>query len=75
MRNGPAGEVALRRAPRQLRVFRTPTQITITKDLRNARSVIELVAGDIATARVLDLFAGTGALGLEAASRGATSPM
>jgi len=36
----------MRRAPRQLRVFRTPTQITITKDLRNARSVIELVAGD-----------------------------
>jgi len=36
----------LRRAPRQLRVFRTPTQITITTDERNARSVLELVAGD-----------------------------
>jgi [protein-PII] uridylyltransferase len=36
----------LRRAPRQLRVFKTPTQITISTDERNARSVLELVAGD-----------------------------
>ena len=36
----------LRRAPRQLRVFRTPTQIAINTDERNARSVLELVAGD-----------------------------
>jgi [protein-PII] uridylyltransferase len=36
----------MRRAPRQLRVFRTPTQITISVDVRNARSVLELVAGD-----------------------------
>ena len=36
----------MRRAPRQLRVFRTPTQITISVDERNARSVLELVAGD-----------------------------
>jgi [protein-PII] uridylyltransferase len=35
-----------RRAPRQLRVFRTPTQIAINVDERNARSVLELVAGD-----------------------------
>jgi [protein-PII] uridylyltransferase len=35
-----------RRAPRQLRVFRTPTQIAISTDERNARSVLELVAGD-----------------------------
>jgi [protein-PII] uridylyltransferase len=35
-----------RRAPRQLRVFRTPTQIAISVDERNARSVLELVAGD-----------------------------
>ncbi|MGH8254519.1 MAG: [protein-PII] uridylyltransferase, partial [Steroidobacteraceae bacterium] len=35
-----------RRAPRQLRVFRTATQIAITVDERNARSVLELVAGD-----------------------------
>ncbi|HEX9473350.1 MAG TPA: [protein-PII] uridylyltransferase [Steroidobacteraceae bacterium] len=36
----------MRRAPRQLRVFKTPTQITISVDERNARSVLELVAGD-----------------------------
>lgn len=36
----------LRRAPRQLRVFKTPTQITISTDVRNARTVLELVAGD-----------------------------
>jgi [protein-PII] uridylyltransferase len=35
-----------RRAPRQLRVFRTTTQIAINVDERNARSVLELVAGD-----------------------------
>ena len=35
-----------RRAPRQLRVFKTPTQIAISTDDRNARSVLELVAGD-----------------------------
>ncbi len=36
----------MRRAPRQLRVFKTPTQIAISVDERNARSVLELVAGD-----------------------------
>ena len=35
-----------RRPPRQLSVFRTATQIVITVDERNARSVLELVAGD-----------------------------
>jgi [protein-PII] uridylyltransferase len=35
-----------RRAPRQMRVFKTPTQISLALDERNARSVLELTAGD-----------------------------
>ncbi|HTW37036.1 MAG TPA: [protein-PII] uridylyltransferase [Steroidobacteraceae bacterium] len=35
-----------RRAPRQVRMFNTPTQITLSVDERNHRSVLELVAGD-----------------------------
>ena len=34
------------RAPRQVRMFNTPTQITISADESNNRSVLELVAGD-----------------------------
>jgi [protein-PII] uridylyltransferase len=35
-----------RRAPRQVRMFNTPTEITISTDENNNRSVLELVAGD-----------------------------
>src|SRR5262249_20754893 len=35
-----------RRVPRQMRVFKTATQISIAVDVRNARSVLELTAGD-----------------------------
>ncbi len=35
-----------RRVPRQARMFRTPTQIAVTVDERNKRSVLELIAGD-----------------------------
>jgi [protein-PII] uridylyltransferase len=35
-----------RRAPRQARMFNTPTQIAVNLDERNRRSVLELVAGD-----------------------------
>jgi [protein-PII] uridylyltransferase len=43
------GEQALkvtRRAPRQVRMFSTPVQIAISQDGANARTVVELVAGD-----------------------------
>jgi [protein-PII] uridylyltransferase len=35
-----------RRAPRQARMFNTPTQIAVSVDERNHRSVVELTAGD-----------------------------
>src|SRR5580698_10248364 len=35
-----------RRAPRQARMFNTPTQIALNVDERNRRSVLELVSGD-----------------------------
>jgi len=38
--------VVSRRAPRQARMFSTPTQIAISVDERNRRSVLELTAGD-----------------------------
>jgi [protein-PII] uridylyltransferase len=38
--------VVSRRAPRQARMFNTATQVTLTVDDRNQRSVLELIAGD-----------------------------
>ncbi len=45
-RSRDAPPAVSRRSPRQLRVFRTPTQISINVDERNARTVLELIAGD-----------------------------
>ena len=43
----PEATVAVhRRAPRQVRLFRTPTQVVLSVDERNGRSVLELTAGD-----------------------------
>jgi [protein-PII] uridylyltransferase len=38
--------VVSRRATRQMRVFKTPTHVSISVDERNRRSVLELTAGD-----------------------------
>ena len=35
-----------RRAPRQVRMFTTPTHISFSDDLRNGRTVLEITAGD-----------------------------
>jgi len=35
-----------RRAPRQVRMFSTPTQITFSDDPVNQRTIVELIAGD-----------------------------
>ena len=45
---GPADAplIVSRRAPRQARMFNTPTQISLSVDERNHRSVLELTAGD-----------------------------
>ena len=35
-----------RRAPRQVRMFSTPVQVTVSPDGKNARTIVEVVAGD-----------------------------
>ena len=35
-----------RRAPRQVRMFATPTQVVLTRDERNNRTILELIASD-----------------------------
>lgn len=44
----PAGAplMVTRRAPRQVRMFATPTQIALSTDTRRNRTILELIAGD-----------------------------
>ena len=42
---GYAASPSTRRAPRQVRMFSTPTQVNFSVDNRNHRSVLELIAG------------------------------
>jgi [protein-PII] uridylyltransferase len=46
-RDQPLGSVTVtRRAPRQVRMFSTATQINFSDDLINQRTILELIAGD-----------------------------
>lgn len=45
-RTDDASITVTRRAPRQVRMFTTPTQITFSDDQVNGRTIIELIAGD-----------------------------
>ena len=56
------------------RTLTSPQDPRVRPTAEHVRSaMLDLLAGDLPDARVLDLFAGTGALGLEAISRGARS--
>jgi 16S rRNA (guanine966-N2)-methyltransferase len=56
------------------RLLRTPRGIRPTQD-RVRKSLFDVLGKDVPGRRVLDLFAGSGALGVEALSRGAASAL
>lgn len=43
---GDASVTVTRRAPRQVRMFSTPTQLTFSEDPVNQRTIVEIIAGD-----------------------------
>ena len=45
-KSNDASMTVTRRAPRQVRMFSTPTQITFSEDPVNHRTIVELIAGD-----------------------------
>src|SRR5262245_18326026 len=54
--------------------LRSPADFRVRPTAEHVRAaLLDLLADDVKDARVIDLFAGTGALGLEAISRGAKS--
>jgi [protein-PII] uridylyltransferase len=46
LKREPTLPAVTRRAPRQVRMFTTPTQITLSTDARNNRTILDLIAGD-----------------------------
>jgi [protein-PII] uridylyltransferase len=46
LKREPTLPAVTRRAPRQVRMFSTPTQITLSTDARNNRTILDLIAGD-----------------------------
>ncbi len=62
------------------RLLRTPSRVSLTAGIRPTadrvkEALFSILAGRVRGAKVLDLYAGTGALGLEALSRGADSAL
>jgi 16S rRNA (guanine966-N2)-methyltransferase len=71
MRGGPPGSVRIVAGTKRGRRLRVPHGPEIRPTSEMVREAVFDVLGPVTDLRVLDLFAGTGALGLEALSRGA----